>query len=111
MPRKTNYVPSKIQTKVECFICHKDMSNGLDHHHCLHGSGQRKLADEDGLWVWLCRICHSALHDTGANDRYLQALAQRTYINELIHQGYPQDVARELFFSRYKKFYEYEDGK
>ena len=111
MPRKSNYKPSKIQTKTECYLCHKNMNYGLEHHHCLHGTGQRKLADEDGLWVWLCRECHSALHDTGANDRFLQALGQRTYINDQIKQGYPEDVAREIYFKRYGKFYDYEDGK
>lgn len=108
---KSKYIPSIVQTSCECFICHKPYTVGLDHHHCLHGSGQRELADADGLWVWLCRQCHSALHDTGANDRYLQALGQRSFINDQIKKGYPEDVAREIYFKRYGKFYDYEDGK
>lgn len=100
------YVPSKIQQSCECYICHKPASAGLDHHHCLHGTGDKKKADEDGLWVWLCRDCHRRLHDFNEHDKELQALAQRTYINEQKKKGYPADAARELYFSRYKKFYE-----
>lgn len=100
------YKPSKIQTNCECFLCHKSANNGLEHHHCLHGTGQRKLADEDGLWVWLCRKCHSRLHDFNEHDRDLQIIAQQTYIREQRKTGYPEDVARELFLKRYGKYYD-----
>ena len=100
------YKPSAIQKTCECYLCGKSYTAGLDHHHCLHGTGDKKKADEDGLWVWLCRECHSKLHDKGEHDKELQALAQRTYINEQKKKGYPADVARELYFTRYKKFYD-----
>lgn len=102
-----NYIPSKMQTSCECFICHKPMSAGLDHHHCLHGSGTRKICDEDGyLWVWLCRKCHSALHDKGEHDKELKQYAQQVYIREKMKEGYPEDAARELFKQRYGRFYD-----
>lgn len=110
MPRKSNYVPSKVQTKVECFICHKDMSNGLDHHHCIPGRN-RKRCDDLGLWVWLCRPCHTALHDHGLYDHEIRAIAQQTYITEKKKEGYPEDVAKELWLQEFGKFYDYEDGK
>lgn len=45
--------------KSGCFFCgsHKD----LERHHCLHGPN-RKLAEEDGLVVHLCRLHHIELH-------------------------------------------------
>lgn len=57
----------------------------LERHHCLHGSGRRKLAEEDGLWVWLCRDCHNEIHfgkDGKSLDLFLQKEAQRTYMKE-----------------------------
>lgn len=105
MPRKTNYVPSKIQTKCECYICHADYRNGLDHHHCLTSS-RRTKANDDGLWVWLCRRCHSNLHDHGVYEKELKKIAQDTFIREQMKLGYPEDAAREIYFERYGKFYD-----
>lgn len=102
----TKYQPSIIQTKCECFICHKSPSAGLEHHHCLHGTGQRKLCDQDSLWIWLCRNCHSRLHDFNEHDKELQKLAQDTLIKQYMKQGYPEDVARDLFLKRYGRFYD-----
>lgn len=93
----SKYKPSIVQDKCECFLCHAPYTVGLDHHHLLHGTGQRKLADEDCLWVWLCRKCHTALHDHGIGDKELQATAQRTYL---------QTHTREEWFRRYGKYYE-----
>lgn len=49
-------------------------------HHCLHGYGRRKLADQDGLTVNLCQKCHSRLHDKGFYDNELEQLAERTWL-------------------------------
>lgn len=86
---------SKMSNKWECFICHSTMN--LDLHHCIHGSGRKPLADEDGLFVALCRLHHTRLHDFGEYDGELKALAQRTYVKE---------HSREEFLKRYGRFYE-----
>jgi hypothetical protein len=39
-------------------------------------------------------------------DKELQALGQETFIKDHMKQGYPEDVARELFKRRYGRFYE-----
>ena len=100
------FTPSIIpqSTETQCYFCGKKF--GLCRHHCLHGTGDRKKADEDGLWVWLCNDCHRKLHDKGEHDKELQALAQRTYIKEQMKIGYPEDAAKEIYFKRYMKFYE-----
>lgn len=77
-----------------CYICHREY--GLDLHHCLHGA-YRKKADEDGLFIALCRYHHSRLHDFGENDKRLKELAQESYIK--IH-------GREEFLKRYGRFFD-----
>lgn len=67
-------------------------------HHCLHGS-RRKLAEEDGLKVHLCPRCHMALHDTGLGDKYLEQIAEETWLET--HPG----TTVEDFIKRYGKSY------
>lgn len=62
--------------KGRCFICQR--YGHTDLHHCLHGH-RRKMADKYGLTVWLCRECHSALHDKGKYDRELEEMAQKEF--------------------------------
>lgn len=46
---------SIVKQSDSCFFCG---AVGTERHHCLHGTANRKLAEEDGLWVWLCAECH-----------------------------------------------------
>lgn len=99
---------SIIQTSDECFLCRKIYNlstNNTEVHHCLHGS-MRKLADEDGLTVKLCKVHHRRLHDKGEFDKSLQIIAQNAYITKLKLEGMTEQEARERFRSRYGKFYE-----
>lgn len=98
------YVPSKIQQSCECYICHKPATAGLDHHHAIPARNRAKC-DKYGLWVWLCRECHSKLHDTGEHDKEIRAIAQETFIRDMKKQGYPEIVAREEWFREFGKFY------
>lgn len=72
---------SIMQVDEECFICGR---KGFLHiHHCLFGN-KRRLADEDGLWVYLCPSCHElgkhAVHGSSAEGirrkKMLQCYAQ-----------------------------------
>lgn len=98
------YVPSKIQQSCECYICHKPASAGLDHHHAIPARNRAKC-DKYGLWVWLCRECHSKLHDTGDHDKEIRAIAQETFIRDMKKQGYPEEIAREEWLREFGKFY------
>lgn len=95
------YKASIISNQANCYICRRFYNTintaPLERHHCLHGTGMRKLADEDGLWVWLCPEHHRRLHDKNEHDRDLQIIAQRTYEVE---------YGREEYFKRYGKFYD-----
>jgi Zn-finger protein len=84
-----------IDTERKCKYC--GSWNNLEVHHCIHGNGRRKLADEDGLTVYLCHKCHMELHDKGIADNFLQKLAQNYYE---FHIG-----TREQFRQRYGKSY------
>ena len=84
-----------IDTKKECFIC--GSWQNLEEHHLLHGSGRRKLADEDGLTLFLCHYCHKELHDHGKHDLDLQIYAQRYYEANI--------STRDEFMKRYGKSY------
>lgn len=86
---------SIIQDSKECYLCGR--SDSLECHHAIHGTANRRLADQDGLTVWLCIDCHTNLHQRGWHDRELKQVAQtaweRTY------------GAREEFIKRYGKSY------
>ena len=81
-----------------CKVCYLCGGYGSDRHHCLHGTANRKKADEDGLTVMLCHDCHMKLHDTGLNDRYLQRQAETRWI-----EHYKSSI--EEFIKRYGKNY------
>lgn len=70
--------PSIIQDGKKCFICGRTAK--LDCHHCIHGTANRKIADREGLWVWLCQTCHKEVHDKD-REKDLKCIkaAQRAY--------------------------------
>lgn len=63
---------------VTCYIC--GSCRDLTTHHVMHGSANRKKADEDGLTVKLCWKCHSDLHDKGLEDKWLQREGMRKWM-------------------------------
>lgn len=69
---------SIIQDTKECAECGK--WGGLELHHCIHGTANRKPADRYGLTVYLCREHHRELHDRNNElDRKFQRLAQEAF--------------------------------
>lgn len=93
---------SIIQHDRYCFFCHRN--NGtLQIHHCIHGTANRRLAEEDGLKVYLCPTCHKNLHDKGKGDRDLQRLAEEMWIEK--HYFYDREKGIEEFIERYGKSY------
>ena len=63
----------------ECRLCHR--TGEMDVHHMLHGTGRRKLADEDGITCMLCRSCHTRLHDQGIGDLMLRQEGERIWLH------------------------------
>ena len=73
-----------VQDK-KCFFCGN--AQNLEEHHCLHGTANRKKADEYGLTVWLCNYHHTgglrSVHRCKETDLILQRYAQRYFLEHL----------------------------
>ena len=89
---------SIITNSKACYICGKE---GTETHHCIFGS-KRKLADEDGLTVRLCRDCHTAVHSSIKDfDKWMQK-ALKKVAQEKWEEKYG---TREEFIQRYGRNY------
>ena len=72
---------SIIQTDKVCLVC--GSVNALEKHHCIFGTANRKKADEDGLWVWLCHYHHQSVHNENARlKNVLQIRAEQEWIKK-----------------------------
>lgn len=68
-----------------CFVCGLPAT---DYHHCFHGA-DKKLSEETGCMVPLCRKCHERVHHVGGEyDRLLKVEAQRAYLREVFGKCY-----------------------
>lgn len=87
-----------------CIICNSPVS---DIHHLVMGKGRRKLADEDGLIVPLCRLCHDEIHKNSyAANELSKICGQLAFEKHLIAmEGISEDEARERFRKRFGKSY------
>ena len=76
---------SIIQRDMECcYIC--GTTQNLHLHHCLHGTANRKLADEYGLVVRLCEVHHTGdkgVHHNRNMDLFLIQTAQRCFEDQV----------------------------
>lgn len=89
---------SVLQDKKECYFCHS--TYGLESHHCLFGTANRKISEKYGLKVWLCNNHHTGKAGVHRNNDFalvLKRLAQ-TYYEE--HIG-----TREEFIKEFNKSY------
>jgi len=68
----------------ECYLCGSGCS--LTPHHCMKGTGNRKLADKYKLIVPLCIQCHKELHDNNKGERYLIEIAQKLFESKYSHE-------------------------
>ena len=82
-----------------CVICGKCKD---DDHHLVFGRANRKLSDEDGLLIPVCREHHEFFHK---NDKVSRIIGQLAYERDRCAEGYGIDAARESFRIRYGKSY------
>jgi len=71
---------SILQRERKCFICGRQ--GELDEHHCISGNSNRNNSEAYGLKIWLCRDCHSKVHDKGEMELQLKQFAQRRWEEE-----------------------------
>jgi hypothetical protein len=71
---------SILQTEKECFVCHT--TYGLECHHVIGGSANRKQSELHGLKVWLCAEHHrgnSGVHFNRELDLSIKMFAQTEF--------------------------------
>lgn len=76
---------SIIQKNRECYFCGNRFT---DMHHVRLGNCSRKKAEEYGLYIYLCRICHMELHINETLKRSVQQHAQKKLEDEIGHEEY-----------------------
>ena len=89
---------SIMQSKKECLICG---SNNVEQHHVLFGNPKRKMADEDGLWVWLCPDHHRGTY--GVHGKYGHDLD--TALKITAQEIYERTHSRDEWMARYRRNY------
>lgn len=90
---------SILQDEKECYICRTTLN--LERHHVFGGWANRKIADKDGLWLWLCREHHTGargVHQNRALDLKLKRIAQKKWMDV-------NGKGIEDFIARYGKSY------
>ena len=71
---------SIMQQDKQCYIC--GSTRNLELHHIIHGTANRKKAEELGLWLWLCPEHHrgkDSPHFDANIDRWFKGLAQQRF--------------------------------
>ena len=87
---------SIIQKEKECFVCHS--TTCLESHH-IFGAANRRLSEEYGLWIWLCREHHTGKDGVHFNKDFMQEL------HEFGQTVFEQQYDRETFIQRFGKNY------
>lgn len=77
----------------ECFVCG---SPYVEKHHIYKGVKCRKIADKEGLWIWLCREHHNKIHQDRDCDLLLMKLGQQKF-----EETHTRDEFREKFIKSY----------
>lgn len=88
-----------------CFMCGR--YGPTEKHHIMQGTANRKLSEQDGLYVYLCPDCHNrppnGVHFNKENMDRLHKLGQKAY--ELSRCDLTAEEARTAFMERYGKNY------
>lgn len=89
---------SIISEDRRCWVC--GIRGALQRHHCFGGTANRRLSEEDGLWIWLCSQHHTMSNYSVHQDRELDVRVKQMaqYKWEEAHNG-----DREAFRKRYGK--------
>jgi len=87
---------SVIYNGDRCYVC-----GGLAHHkhHAIHGTSKRKLAEKWKLYIPLCHLCHTAVHDS--KDRRLDN-ALKADAEICFEVAYPSEDFYSIFGKHYK---------
>ena len=100
---------SIIQTKAtkECFLCrlyrNEENTKNLHKHHMMHGTANRRLAEQWGLWCYLCAEHHTdgseAVHKNKAEDFFLKQVAQGRFERLYGHEKWMEIFGKNYLFT------------
>lgn len=72
---------SLISNEQKCYIC--GTTRSLERHHVFYGTARRKISEDQGCWVWLCKRHHTgsnfAVHKDFDVDDALKKLCQKKW--------------------------------
>lgn len=91
-----------------CYLCGK--YGPTEKHHIFGGVANRRLSEQDGLWVYLCPDCHNrppnGVHFNPYNMKRLHVAGQsRWEMVKIIQDGMTDEEVRSAFMERYGKNY------
>ena len=93
--------------KGTCFIC--GCHGYTEKHHIFGGVANRRLSEQDGLWVYLCLDHHNTppngVHFNPHAMEKLHREGQEAYEKKMAENGLNAAEAREAFMKRYGKNY------
>lgn len=71
-----------------CEICGKRQATEC--HHLIGGTSERKLSDDYGLTLDVCRDCHKDIHTNNTANKLSKMLGQAMYERTRTHYEYMQ---------------------
>lgn len=93
--------------KGKCFRCGRYTIT--ERHHIFGGVANRRLSEQDGLWVYLCTGCHNippnGVHFNPQTALWLHRIGQEAYEKKMAENGLNAEEARRAFMQRYGKNY------
>lgn len=97
--------------KGTCYLC--GQNNGFERHHCIHGTANRQIAEQEGLWVYLCHECHRSgkhsVHGCKSTDLMIEQDAQSVWETQyIIKNNATQEEARTAWIKLFGKSYIYD---
>lgn len=84
---------SIIQKNKECFICGTTMN--LNKHHIIHGTANRRIAENTGIWCYLCVEHHTG--SQGVHHNREMDLELIKYAQQEFEKTHSRDEWRILF--------------
>lgn len=91
---------SIISNQKECFRCHSKIN--LHRHHTLYGTANRKKADKDGCWIYLCgkhhNLSNEGIHFDKQYDLKIKKMTEKAWCD---YYG----KTKEDFLKRYGRNY------
>ena len=88
---------SLLQEERECYFCGR--LTGLERHHVMAGTANRRLSEIYGLWIWVCPVCHTGREGV----QYNAALNLKT--KQAAQKAFQAYYGRRVWMQLFRKNY------